>query len=107
MHKALREVLGSHVQQKGSLVDPDKTRFDFGHNAPLTDEQIRRVEEIVNAEVLANAPGIVRVMPYDEAVEGGAMALFGEKSGDVVRARGLGFSRDIGGATPAQRTGHT
>ncbi|MDB5830482.1 MAG: alanine--tRNA ligase, partial [Caballeronia sp.] len=79
MHKALREVLGSHVQQKGSLVDPDKTRFDFAHNAPMTDEQIRRVEEIVNAEVLANAPGIVRVMPYDEAVKGGAMALFGEK----------------------------
>jgi alanyl-tRNA synthetase len=105
MHKALREVLGSHVQQKGSLVDPDKTRFDFAHNAPMTDEQIRRVEEIVNAEVLANAPGIVRVMPYDEAVKGGAMALFGEKYGDEVRVLDLGFSRELCGGTHVQRTG--
>jgi alanyl-tRNA synthetase len=105
MHKALREVLGGHVQQKGSLVDPDKTRFDFAHNAPMTDEQIRRVEEIVNAEVLANAPGIVRVMPYDEAVKGGAMALFGEKYGDEVRVLDLGFSRELCGGTHVQRTG--
>jgi alanyl-tRNA synthetase len=105
MHKALREVLGSHVQQKGSLVDADKTRFDFAHNAPMTDEQIRRVEEIVNAEVLANAPGIVRVMPYDEAVKGGAMALFGEKYGDEVRVLDLGFSRELCGGTHVHRTG--
>jgi alanyl-tRNA synthetase len=105
MHKALREVLGGHVQQKGSLVDPDKTRFDFAHNAPMTDEQIRRVEEIVNAEVLANAPGIVRVMPYDEAVKGGAMALFGEKYGDEVRVLDLGFSRELCGGTHVHRTG--
>ena len=105
MHKALREVLGSHVQQKGSLVDPDKTRFDFAHNAPMTDEQIRRVEEIVNAEVLTNAPGVVRVMPYDEAVKGGAMALFGEKYGDEVRVLDLGFSRELCGGTHVQRTG--
>ncbi|AMM14449.1 alanine--tRNA ligase [Burkholderia sp. PAMC 28687] len=105
MHRALREVLGGHVQQKGSLVDPDKTRFDFAHNAPMTDEQIRRVEEIVNAEVLANAPGIVRVMPYDEAVKGGAMALFGEKYGDVVRVLDLGFSRELCGGTHVNRTG--
>jgi alanyl-tRNA synthetase len=105
MHKALREVLGSHVQQKGSLVDADKTRFDFAHNAPMTDDQIRRVEEIVNAEVLANAPGVIRVLPYDEAVKGGAMALFGEKYGDVVRVLDLGFSRELCGGTHVQRTG--
>jgi alanyl-tRNA synthetase len=105
MHKALREVLGSHVQQKGSLVDPDKTRFDFAHNAPMTEEQIRQVEAIVNAEVLANAPGIVRVMPFDEAVKGGAMALFGEKYGDEVRVLDLGFSRELCGGTHVRRSG--
>ncbi|OUL69239.1 alanine--tRNA ligase [Paraburkholderia hospita] len=105
MHKALREVLGGHVQQKGSLVDADKTRFDFAHNAPMTDDQIRRVEAIVNAEVLANAPGIVQVMPYDEAVKGGAMALFGEKYGDEVRVLDLGFSRELCGGTHVHRTG--
>ncbi|CAB3690238.1 Alanine--tRNA ligase [Paraburkholderia sediminicola] len=105
MHKALREVLGSHVQQKGSLVDADKTRFDFAHNAPMSDEQIRQVEAIVNAEVLANAPGIVRVMPFDEAVKGGAMALFGEKYGDEVRVLDLGFSRELCGGTHVHRTG--
>lgn len=71
----------------------------------MTDEQIRRVEEIVNAEVLANAPGIVRVMPYDEAVKGGAMALFGEKYGDEVRVLDLGFSRELCGGTHVHRTG--
>lgn len=105
MHKALREVLGAHVQQKGSLVDADKTRFDFAHNAPMTDDQIRRVEAIVNAEVLANAPGIVRVMAYDDAVKGGAMALFGEKYGDEVRVLDLGFSRELCGGTHVHRTG--
>jgi alanyl-tRNA synthetase len=105
MHKALREVLGGHVQQKGSLVDDEKTRFDFAHNAPMTDDEVRRVEDIVNAEVLANAPGIVRVMPYDEAVKGGAMALFGEKYGDEVRVLDLGFSRELCGGTHVHRTG--
>ncbi|WP_321926878.1 alanine--tRNA ligase [Burkholderia sp. BCC1998] len=105
MHKALREVLGAHVQQKGSLVDAEKTRFDFAHNAPLTDDEIRRVEQIVNNEILANAPGIVRVMPYDEAVKGGAMALFGEKYGDEVRVLDLGFSRELCGGTHVHRTG--
>ncbi|VWB17944.1 alanyl-tRNA synthetase [Burkholderia lata] len=105
MHKALREVLGAHVQQKGSLVDADKTRFDFAHNAPMTDDEIRRVEQIVNNEILANAPGIVRVMPYDEAVKGGAMALFGEKYGDEVRVLDLGFSRELCGGTHVSRSG--
>ncbi|EMN1930390.1 alanine--tRNA ligase [Burkholderia ambifaria] len=105
MHKALREVLGAHVQQKGSLVDAEKTRFDFAHNAPMTDDEIRRVEQIVNNEILANAPGIVRVMPYDEAVKGGAMALFGEKYGDEVRVLDLGFSRELCGGTHVRRTG--
>ncbi|KGB98606.1 alanine--tRNA ligase [Burkholderia cepacia] len=105
MHKALREVLGAHVQQKGSLVDAEKTRFDFAHNAPMTDDEIRRVERIVNDEILANAPGIVRVMPYDEAVKGGAMALFGEKYGDEVRVLDLGFSRELCGGTHVHRTG--
>ncbi|MCA3890839.1 MAG: alanine--tRNA ligase, partial [Burkholderia sp.] len=105
MHKALREVLGAHVQQKGSLVDAEKTRFDFAHNAPMTDDEIRRVEQIVNNEILANAPGIVRVMSYDEAVKGGAMALFGEKYGDEVRVLDLGFSRELCGGTHVHRSG--
>ncbi|HRE13217.1 MAG TPA: alanine--tRNA ligase, partial [Usitatibacteraceae bacterium] len=82
MHKALREVLGAHVQQKGSLVDEDKTRFDFSHNAPLTADEIRRVEALVNAEILANAATQARVMPIDDAQKIGAMMLFGEKYGD-------------------------
>jgi alanyl-tRNA synthetase len=105
MHKALREVLGSHVQQRGSLVDPEKTRFDFAHDAPLTAEQIARVEAIVNAEVLANHPTQSRVLPYDEAVKDGAMALFGEKYGDTVRVLDIGFSRELCGGTHVTRTG--
>src|SRR6185312_2031959 len=81
MHKALREVLGTHVQQKGSLVNPERTRFDFSHDAALTEGQIRWVESIVNAEIIANAPASARVMNFDEAVKDGAMALFGEKYG--------------------------
>ncbi|MBL8522638.1 MAG: alanine--tRNA ligase, partial [Betaproteobacteria bacterium] len=85
MHKALREVLGSHVQQKGSLVDADKTRFDFAHNAPMTAEQIAQVEAMVNAEILKNEATQARVMPIEEAQKSGATMLFGEKYGDVVR----------------------
>ena len=105
MHKALRQVLGAHVQQRGSLVDPDKTRFDFAHDAPLSAEQIAQVEAIVNAEVLANQPTQAQVMAYDDAVKGGAMALFGEKYGDTVRVLDIGFSRELCGGTHVARTG--
>ncbi|MGA7750001.1 MAG: alanine--tRNA ligase, partial [Gallionella sp.] len=90
MHKALREVLGSHVQQKGSQVDPDKTRFDFVHTQPMTDAEIRRVESIVNAEILANAATQARVMGIEDAQKTGAMMLFGEKYGDEVRVLDIG-----------------
>jgi alanyl-tRNA synthetase len=105
MHKALREVLGGHVQQKGSLVDPDKTRFDFAHHGPLTDEQIRRVEDIVNAEILDNHPTNARVMPIADAQKLGAMMLFGEKYGDEVRVLDIGTSRELCGGTHVTRTG--
>jgi len=105
MHKALREVLGSHVQQKGSQVDPDKTRFDFVHNAPITHDEIRRVEEIVNAEILANVATLTRVVPIEEAQKLGAMALFGEKYGDEVRVLDIGTSRELCGGTHVSRTG--
>ncbi len=105
MHKALREVLGGHVAQRGSLVDADKTRFDFSHNAPLTADEIRRVEEIVNKEVLANVETRINVLPYDEAVKKGAMALFGEKYGDVVRTLEIGTSHELCGGTHVARTG--
>ncbi|MFT4171923.1 MAG: alanine--tRNA ligase [Rhodocyclaceae bacterium] len=105
MHKALREVLGSHVQQKGSLVDPDKTRFDFAHNAPLSADEIRRVEEIVNREVLVNASTLVREMAIDDAQKLGAMMLFGEKYGDTVRVLDIGSSRELCGGTHVARTG--
>src|SRR6266704_3097365 len=105
MHKALREVLGPHVQQKGSLVDAEKTRFDFSHDKPMTDEQIRRVEAMVNAEVLRNEATSARIMKFDDAVKGGAMALFGEKYGDEVRVLDIGSSRELCGGTHVARTG--
>lgn len=105
MHKALREVLGEHVQQKGSLVNADRTRFDFAHNAPLTDAQIARVEAIVNAEILANADTSARVVPMEEAQKLGAMMLFGEKYGDEVRVLDIGTSRELCGGTHVHRTG--
>ncbi|QTN25620.1 alanine--tRNA ligase [Rhizobacter sp. AJA081-3] len=105
MHKALREVLGGHVQQKGSLVNAERTRFDFAHNAPVTPEQIFRIEAIVNAEILANAATQARVMGIDDAQKTGAMMLFGEKYGDEVRVLDIGSSRELCGGTHVQRTG--
>jgi alanyl-tRNA synthetase len=105
MHKALREVLGAHVQQKGSLVDPDKTRFDFTHNAPVTPEQVREIEARVNAEILGNQPTQARVMDIESAKATGAMMLFGEKYGDTVRVLDIGTSRELCGGTHVQRTG--
>jgi alanyl-tRNA synthetase len=105
MPQALREVLGAHVQQKGSLVDAERTRFDFSHHAPVTDEEIRRVEARVNDEILSNAATEARVMGFDDAVRAGAMALFGEKYGDTVRVLDIGSSRELCGGTHVRRTG--
>jgi alanyl-tRNA synthetase len=105
MHKALREVLGSHVQQKGSQVTADRTRFDFAHNAPMTDDEIRRVEAIVNAEVLLNADAQAQVMALEDAQNSGAMMLFGEKYADTVRVLSIGSSKELCGGTHVKRTG--
>jgi alanyl-tRNA synthetase len=105
MHKALREVLGSHVQQKGSQVDPEKTRFDFAHTQPVTAAEIVRIERIVNDEIIANAATRARVMPLDEAQKTGAMMLFGEKYGDEVRVLDIGSSCELCGGTHVARTG--
>jgi alanyl-tRNA synthetase len=105
MHKALRQVLGGHVQQKGSLVDPDKTRFDFAHNRPVTDAEIREVEALVNAEILINEATTARMMTIDDAKKTGAMMLFGEKYGSEVRVLDIGTSRELCGGTHVKRTG--
>ncbi|MFZ4553185.1 MAG: alanine--tRNA ligase, partial [Burkholderiales bacterium] len=105
MHKALREVLGPHVQQKGSLVDADKTRFDFSHTQPVTADEIAKIERRVNAEILANAATEARVMGIEDAQKTGAMMLFGEKYGDEVRVLDIGSSRELCGGTHVSRTG--
>ena len=105
MHKALREVLGSHVQQKGSLVNADRTRFDFAHNAPVTAAEIREIERRVNEEILANTATDARVMDIESAQKTGAMMLFGEKYGETVRVLDIGTSRELCGGTHVQRTG--
>jgi len=105
MHKALREVLGSHVQQKGSLVNADRTRFDFTHNGAVTAAEIREIERRVNEEILANQPTQARVMDIESAQKTGAMMLFGEKYGETVRVLDIGTSRELCGGTHVQRTG--
>jgi alanyl-tRNA synthetase len=105
MHKALREVLGAHVQQKGSLVDAEKTRFDFVQPTAMSDAQIREVEARVNAEILANTATRARVMAIEAAQKTGALMLFGEKYGDEVRVLDIGSSRELCGGTHVARTG--
>ncbi|HZB36732.1 MAG TPA: alanine--tRNA ligase [Beijerinckiaceae bacterium] len=116
LHEALRQVLGDHVAQKGSLVAPDRLRFDFSHPKPVNDDEVERVEEIANAVLLQNAPVVTKLMAVDEAIESGARALFGEKYGDEVRVVSIGrplngeganraFSVELCGGTHVERTG--
>jgi len=106
MHAALRNVLGPHVTQKGSLVDANRTRFDFSHHAPMTLEQIAEVDGLVNREIRSNHEVETRRMKYDAAIKAGAMALFGEKYGDEVRVLRMGdFSTELCGGTHVRRTG--
>ena len=106
LHAALRQVLGSHVQQKGSLVAPDRLRFDFAHYQAVTPDELREIERLVNEQIRANAPGEVRTMDYDAAVGEGAIALFGEKYDKDVRVLKVGdFSMELCGGTHVQRAG--
>jgi alanyl-tRNA synthetase len=113
LHEALRLVLGDHVAQKGSLVSPERLRFDFSHPKPISDEELARVEDIANAIVLRNEPVTTRLMSVDDAIASGARALFGEKYGDEVRVVAMGtreedgkaFSIELCGGTHASRTG--
>jgi alanyl-tRNA synthetase len=105
MHKALREVLGEHVQQKGSLVNAERTRFDFAHTGALTDAQIQEIEARVNAEILGNYQTQAREMDMEAARETGAMMLFGEKYGEIVRVLDIGSSVELCGGTHVHRTG--
>jgi len=106
MHSALRKVLGTHVQQKGSLVDANRTRFDLSHNEPMTEAQIREVERQVNDAIRRNLEVSARVMKYDDAIKAGALAFFGDKYGDEVRVLGMGdVSTELCGGTHVKRTG--
>jgi len=105
LHSALREILGTHVTQKGSLVAPDRLRFDFSHSAPLTDDEKQRVEDLVNARVRGNVATDTAVLPIAEAKQAGAIAFFGEKYGDTVRVVTMGESKEFCGGTHVARTG--
>ncbi len=105
LHLALREVLGAHVQQKGSLVTPERTRFDFAHHAPLTPAECVAIEAQVNAQILANQPTEARLMDLERAQQSGALMLFGEKYGETVRVLDIGSSRELCGGTHVRATG--
>jgi alanyl-tRNA synthetase len=116
LHEAMRQVLGTHVAQKGSLVAPDRLRFDFSHTKPMSEDEIREVERLSNAIILQDAPVETRLMAVDDAVAAGAMALFGEKYGDEVRVVSMGtalegekagktYSMELCGGTHVKRTG--
>jgi alanyl-tRNA synthetase len=105
MHQALRDVLGDHVVQKGSLVTPERTRFDFTHSAPVTDAQVRHIEALVNAQILNNAATKAELMDIESAQKTGAMMLFGEKYGETVRVLDIGSTRELCGGTHVKATG--
>jgi len=110
MHAALRDVLGAHVQQKGSRVDPERTRFDFSHDKPVERDELRRVEAQVNGAIRANVAVSAKVMKYDDAIRSGALAFFGDKYGDEVRVIAMAgdqhhFSTELCGGTHVRRTG--
>ncbi|MYF70418.1 MAG: alanine--tRNA ligase, partial [Proteobacteria bacterium] len=106
LHAALRDVLGTHVQQRGSLVAPDRLRFDFSHHQPVTDGELRRIERLVNRQIRLNADAEITELPYDEAIASGAIAFFGDKYSGVVRVLRLGdFSMELCGGTHVNRAG--